>query len=257
MNLVVNASDAMKNGGTLTVTTRNVEPEDVAGFGYEPIPKSHFVLTEVSDTGSGISLADQKNIFEPFFTTKGTGKGTGLGLSTVYGIIKQMEGFIYCESEIGKGTTFRIFLPRYLGPVEAAADTAKADAATPRDLTGTGSVLLVEDEDSVRSFAVRALELRGYKVLAASGGEEALEIVKEDPDAIDLVVSDVIMPGMTGPEMMREVRELREDVLFIFISGYAEDAFRDEMLEDENFRFLAKPFSLNDLATKVKEALEE
>ncbi len=257
MNLAVNASDAMKGGGTLTVSTRNIAPDDVAGFGYDPIPKSDFVLIEVADTGSGISKADLGSIFEPFFTTKGTGKGTGLGLSTVYGIIKQMEGFIYCVSELGKGTTFQIFLPRYFGPAEAEIDTTKTDAAVPRDLSGTGRVLLVEDEDSVRSFAVRALELRGYTVTAAASGQEALEVIEENPDAIDLIVSDVVMPEMTGPEMMRTVRAIRPKMKFIFISGYAEDAFREDMIEGEEFHFLAKPFSLKDLAVKVKKAFQD
>ena len=257
MNLAVNACDAMQNGGTLTMMTRNLAPKDVAGYGYDPIPEADWVLIEISDSGTGISKADLDSIFEPFFTTKPTGKGTGLGLSTVYGIIKQMEGFIYCESEVGKGTTFRIFLPRYFGTIEAEADTTKKDAITPRDLSGTGRVLLVEDEDSVRSFAVRALELRGYTVTAASSGQEAIEIVEENPGAIDLIVSDVVMPEMTGPEMMREVLKMRPEIRFIFISGYAEDAFREEMLGHEKFHFLPKPFSLKDLAVKVKKVFQE
>jgi len=257
MNLAVNACDAMQNGGILSMMTRNLAPKDVAGYGYDPIPEADWVLIEISDSGTGISKSDLDSIFEPFFTTKPTGKGTGLGLSTVYGIIKQMEGFIYCESEVGKGTTFRIFLPRYFGSAEAEADTTKKDAATPRDLSGTGRVLLVEDEDSVRSFAVRALELRGYTVTAASSGQEAIEIVEENPAAIDLIVSDVVMPEMTGPEMMREVLKMRPEIRFIFISGYAEDAFREEMMGNEKFHFLAKPFSLKDLAVKVKKAFQE
>jgi len=259
MNLAVNASHAMPEGGALTMTTSNIEATDPIIDDYDVMTPGNYVQIEISDTGSGIAPENLAKIFEPFFTTKGQGQGTGLGLSTVYGIIKQMNGFIFCDSELGKGTTFRIFLPRYEGkvPNEEPVVAKKAPTTKPKDLSGSGCVLLVEDEDAVRSFAVRALELRGYTVLAASGGEEALDIVMEDPDAIDLVVSDVIMPGMTGPEMMRKVREVRSDVLFIFISGYAEDNFRDEMLEDENFRFLPKPFSLNDLATKVKEALEE
>lgn len=258
MNLAVNASHAMPEGGELTMRTSNIATDDPIIDNYDVMTPNSYVQVEISDTGSGIKPENLKKIFEPFFTTKGQGQGTGLGLSTVYGIIKQMNGFIFCDSEVGKGTTFRIFLPRFEGkiPGEEPVVAKKAPTTKPRDLSGTGCILLVEDEDAVRSFAVRALELRGYKVLAAAGGEEALEIFMEDPDEIDLIVSDVIMPGMTGPEMMRKVRELRSDVLFIFISGYAEDAFREEMLEDENFRFLAKPFSLNDLAVKVKEAME-
>ncbi len=259
LNLVVNAGHAMPEGGELVMRTGNIESNDPIIDDYDVMNPGAYVQIEISDTGTGIAPENLQKIFEPFFTTKGQGQGTGLGLSTVYGIIKQMNGFIFCESEVGVGTTFRIFLPRFVGkvPNEDPIVAKKAPTSVPRDLTGTGCVLLVEDEDAVRSFAVRALELRGYKVLDAAGGEEALEIVMEDPDAIDLIVSDVIMPGMTGPEMMRKVREVRQDILFIFISGYAEDAFREEMLEDENFRFLPKPFSLNDLAVKVKEAFEE
>jgi len=259
MNLAVNAGHAMPEGGKLEMRTSNIAADDPIIDNYDVMTPAEYVQIEISDTGSGIAPEHLAKIFEPFFTTKGQGQGTGLGLSTVYGIIKQMNGFIFCDSEVGSGTTFRIFLPRFKGtmPNEEPVVAKKAPTTKPRDLTGTGCVLLVEDEDAVRSFAVRALELRGYKVLAASGGEEALEIVMEDPDEIDLIVSDVIMPGMTGPDMMRKVRELRQDILFIFISGYAEDAFREEMLEDENFRFLPKPFSLNDLAVKVKEAFEE
>lgn len=259
MNLGVNAGHAMPEGGQLIMRTSNVAPDDPIIDNYDVMAPNAYVQIEISDTGSGIAPENLEKIFEPFFTTKGQGQGTGLGLSTVYGIIKQMNGFIFCESEVGKGTTFRIFLPRYEGksPTEEVAIAKKGPATKPKDLSGSGCVLLVEDEEAVRSFAVRALELRGYKVLDAAGGEEALEIVMENPDEIDLIVSDVIMPGMTGPEMMRKVRELRSDVTFIFISGYAEDAFREEMLEDENFRFLAKPFSLNDLAVKVKEAFDD
>ena len=259
MNLGVNAGHAMPEGGELIMRTSNVAPDDPIIDNYDVMAPNAYVQIEISDTGSGIAPENLEKIFEPFFTTKGQGQGTGLGLSTVYGIIKQMNGFIFCESEVGKGTTFRIFLPRYEGksPTEEPVVAKKTSTTKPKDLSGTGCVLLVEDEEAVRSFAVRALELRGYKVLDAPGGEEALEIVMENLDEIDLIVSDVIMPGMTGPEMMRKVRELRSDVTFIFISGYAEDAFREEMLEDENFRFLAKPFSLNDLAVKVKEALDD
>ena len=170
-----------------------------------------------------------------------------------------MHGFIFCDSEVGVGTTFRIFLPRVEpDPVEENVVPIKPKKSSgPQDLSGTGCVLLVEDEDAVRSFAVRALEMRGYTVLEAASGEEALELFEDDPDGVDLIVSDVIMPSMTGPEMMRKVRELRPDVKFIFISGYAEDAFREEMFDGENFRFLAKPFSLKEFGVKVKEAMED
>ena len=259
MNLAVNACHAMPEGGELRMRTSNIPASHPIIAKYDVMTAQPYVQIEVEDTGEGIAKEHLPKIFEPFFTTKATGTGTGLGLSSVYGIIKQMNGFIFCDSEVGEGTVFRIFLPRYEGEMPEAAAPApiREKGAAPRDLSGSGRVLLVEDEDAVRSFAVRALELRGYKVMDASGGEEALEIVEEDPDAIDLIVSDVIMPTMTGPEMMREVRKLRPDIRFIFISGYAEDAFREEMLDDDKFRFLAKPFSLNDLAEKVKEALTD
>ena len=260
MNLAVNASHAMPQGGNLTIRTGNVEADDPIIDRYDVLAPARYVMIEIEDTGEGIAPEHLPKIFEPFFTTKGPGQGTGLGLSSVYGIIKQMNGFIFCDSTVGEGTTFRIFLPRHEGdlPIPAApAAPSSAPAAPPRDLSGSGRILLVEDEDAVRSFAVRALELRGYTVTAANGGEEALELFEEDPNGFDIVVTDVIMPAMTGPELMRKVREQRSDLRFLFMSGYAEDAFREEMLEDETFRFLAKPFSLKDLAVKVKEALAD
>ena len=255
MNLALNAGDAMPNGGALSIRTRNIGADEVRSRNHKGIVPAEYVLIEVEDTGTGISDDDLEQIFEPFFTTKGVGKGTGLGLSTVYGIVKQMDGFVYCSSTRGKGTTFQIYLPPYSGPAEVVKPVKTPDKAAPVDLSGTGRVLLVEDEEAVRSFATKALELRGYSVIAAASGEEALEAVREAPKSIDLIVSDVVMPEMTGPEMMRKVREISPDVRFIFISGYAEDAFRDEMMEGETFEFLAKPFSLKDLAVKVKEVL--
>jgi two-component system cell cycle sensor histidine kinase/response regulator CckA len=195
-------------------------------------------------------------IFEPFFTTKGVGKGTGLGLSTVYGIVKQSGGYIYPESAIGQGTTFRVYLPRYMPDNEeelVAPKAAKKDQT--QDLTGSGRVLLVEDEDVVRSFAVRALKRQGYEVLEASDGVEALEVMEKHNDKVDIVVSDVVMPEMDGPTLLKELRKKNPQLKIIFVSGYPHEAFETSLDKNEQFAFLPKPFSLPQLAAKVKEQL--
>ena len=185
------------------------------------------------------------------------GQGTGLGLSTVYGIIKQTDGFIYVDSEVGKGTTFRIMLPRHVEKEgeEQAAEIKKAPEHT--DLTGSARILLVEDEEAVRAFAARALASRGYKVHEASTGTEALELIDEIDEQIDLVISDVMMPEMDGPTLLKKLRETQPDLKIIFVSGYAEDAFAKNLDENDTFSFLPKPFSLKQLATAVKEVLED
>ena len=217
-----------------------------------------FVLCEVSDSGSGIPPEVLEKIFEPFFSTKEVGKGTGLGLSTVYGIIKQTGGYIYPESELGKGTTFRIYLPRYVESreeLEAAAPETQEDDKK-QDLTGSGTVLLVEDEEAVRNFAVRALSSRGYDVLEAGSGVEALEVLEAFEGTVDLVISDVVMPEMDGPTLLGKLRKRDPDLKVIFISGYAEDAFKKNLGADETFVMLPKPFSLKQLAATVKKTLE-
>ncbi|GIX12629.1 MAG: hypothetical protein KatS3mg118_0588 [Paracoccaceae bacterium] len=212
------------------------------------------MLIEVADTGCGIPPDRLRKIFEPFFTTKKLGEGTGLGLSTAYGIIKQTGGFIFVNSVVGQGTTFSIYLPRHEGEVQAqhAEDAAPEPV---RDLTGQGVVLLVEDEAPVRSFAARALRLRGYTVLEAASGEEALEMLADPELRVDVMVSDVVMPGMDGPSWVREALKTRPDARVIFVSGYAEDVFRADGGGLPQAAFLAKPFSLNDLTQKVKEVL--
>lgn len=285
INLAVNARDAMSGGGQLKIRTSNVTAAEVGQFDYEGLTPGEYVLIEMADTGSGMTPEVMEKVFEPFFTTKDVGKGTGLGLSTVYGIVKQTGGFIYPESEIGKGTTFRIFLPRYEAgdeAAEAARAEAKAqegardgtqagpqgadgaDGAAPRaqevaktqDLTGQGTVLLVEDEDAVRAFSSRALSSRGYTVLEAPSGVEALELIDAHDGEIDLVVSDVVMPEMDGPTLLKELRKTHPDIKIIFMSGYAEEAFKRTLEGDEDFAFLPKPFNLKQLAAKVKEILE-
>ena len=258
INLAVNARDAMEDGGLLSIRTANVSEEDAKALDHALMPAAEYVLIEVSDTGCGIPNEHLGKIFEPFFTTKDVSKGTGLGLSTVYGIVKQTGGYIFAFSTVGKGTTFRIYLPRHFETEEEAA-AKKAEAETPDvpapDLTGNGTILLVEDEDAVRTFAVRALETRGYTVLEAESGDVALEIVDSHDGTIDLVVSDVVMPNMDGPTMVKQLQEKRPGTKIIFISGYAEDAFAKSLDPSVDFRFLPKPFSLKQLAAAVKEAI--
>jgi two-component system cell cycle sensor histidine kinase/response regulator CckA len=258
VNLAVNARDAMPGGGKLTILTRNVPATEKFPFKTPGMPVGDYMLIEVSDNGSGIPPEIIENIFEPFFTTKPVGQGTGLGLSTVYGIVKQTGGFVYCESEVGVGTTFRIFLPRHVETPAESARAAEVRADVPpaiADLTGSATILLVEDEEAVRAFAKRALASRGYTVHEAATGTEALAVMEETGGSIDLVVSDVVMPEMDGPTLLGELRKRRPDLKIIFVSGYAEDAFAKNLPEGEAFSFLPKPFTLKALATAVKEAL--
>jgi two-component system cell cycle sensor histidine kinase/response regulator CckA len=258
VNLAVNARDAMPEGGKLTIRTANVSETESRELGPKHLPAGEYVLIEVSDTGCGMTPEVMQKIFEPFFSTKEIGRGTGLGLSTVYGIVKQTGGYIFAESEEGNGTTMRVYLPRY---VETAAEAEQAPVERrpekPKDLTGRGTVLLVEDEDAVRSFAARALGQRGYNVLQATTGAEALDVFLSYQGDVDLVVSDVVMPEMDGPTLFEKLRRERPDLKVIFISGYAEDAFRQHLAENEDFMFLQKPFDLKELAAAVKAALQQ
>jgi two-component system cell cycle sensor histidine kinase/response regulator CckA len=259
INLAVNARDAMPEGGKLVIRTANVSESQVRELGNKHLPASDYVLIEVSDTGSGMTPEVMLKIFEPFFSTKEIGRGTGLGLSTVYGIVKQTGGYVFPESEPGRGTTMRVYLPRYVEAIaEAEAEPEKIERRPekPKDLTGQGTVLLVEDEDAVRSFAARALGQRGYNVLQATTGVEALEVFARHQGEVDLVVSDVVMPEMDGPTLFEKLRRQRPDLKVIFISGYAEDAFRQHLAENEDFMFLQKPFDLKELAAAVKAALQ-
>ncbi len=264
VNLAVNARDAMPDGGKLTIRTGNVVAGDAAKLPYKGMPAADYVTIDVTDTGTGIPADIVDKIFEPFFSTKEVGKGTGLGLSTVYGIVKQTGGFIYVDSEAGKGTSFRIFLPRHQQELEAAPETAviagnghdQAAAAKPRtDLTGQGTILLVEDEDGLRSLNARGLRSRGYTVLEASNGIEALDTLVENDGAVDLVVSDVVMPEMDGPTLLKAMRGRNPDLKIIFVSGYAEDAFARSLPENQQFAFLPKPFTLSQLVAQVKETM--
>ena len=267
VNLAVNARDAMPDGGSLTVRTSNVSAGDPRIASYKGMPDGDYVLVDVSDAGTGMSAEVMAQIFEPFFSTKEVGKGTGLGLSTVYGIVKQTGGFIYVDSELGRGSTFRIFLPRHVAEKEdpaLAEKPAVADAvaaagtlaqAAQADLTGRGIVLLVEDEEGLRALNARGLASRGYTVLTASNGVEALEELERSEGKVDIVVSDVVMPEMDGPTLLREMRKKNPDLKMIFVSGYAEDAFQKNLPPGGQFAFLPKPFTLKQLVEQVKTTL--
>jgi two-component system cell cycle sensor histidine kinase/response regulator CckA len=250
----------MPDGGKLLVRTSNVTAAECPRYAHAPMPDADYVLVEVCDTGTGISPDLIDKIFEPFFSTKEVGKGTGLGLSTVYGIVKQTGGFIFPESEVGRGTTFRIFVPRHVpgaeeAALDAAASTLVPEAKPAADLTGHGTILLVEDEEGLRGLNARGLASRGYTVLEAGNGVEALEVLESRGGEVDLVVSDVVMPEMDGPTLLKEMRRRNPELKIIFVSGYAEDAFEKNLPEGGQFAFLPKPFTLKQLVATVKETL--
>ncbi len=252
VNLVVNARDAMRSGGTVTISTRKVTATEVRKMQSEILPVGDYSALVVADTGSGIAPELLGKIFEPFFTTKKVGKGTGLGLSTVYGIVKQSGGYIFAESETGEGTRFTIYLPVHdARNVEAAPQ----QPAKPRrkESWGTGNILLVEDEAMVRAVAQRALERQGYKVTTANDGEEGLEHLRED-DPFDLVISDVVMPNMDGPKMAQHIRQSHPRLPILFMSGYAEEQLR-KSIDIPYMHFLPKPFSVAQIAEAVQDAL--
>lgn len=261
VNLATNARDAMKGGGgVLTITTEAVDADAVRKAGAPAPAEGRWAAIHVSDTGHGMDEETRRKIFEPFFTTKATGEGTGLGLATVYGVVKQSGGFLFVESEVGEGTTFSIYLPGYV-PTEdetaeiAAEAEAKAAEPKPADLAGHGRILLVEDEDAVRAIAAKTLVRRGYEVVEACDGEEALEILEENPESFDLLISDVVMPGLDGPSLLKEGRKYLGAARIVFISGYAEEEFSDTLSSDLDISFLPKPFDIQQLAERVKQEL--
>lgn len=254
INLAVNARDAMTSGGKLDIRTRFVGADDPLIEKYDVVVPDDYILIEVEDNGCGIAENNLNKIFEPFFTTKEIGEGTGLGLATVYGIVKQTGGFVFVDSEVGKGTTFLLLLKALeLEELGEASDVKQIDMLE-KDLTGKGTILIVEDEDPVRMFAKRALENKGYNVLEADSGEAGFEVLKNTDAKIDLLITDVVMPNMDGPTLVNAARKDRPDMPVIFISGYAEDMFRKD-LEAEEFQFLPKPFTLKALAETVKNIL--
>jgi two-component system, cell cycle sensor histidine kinase and response regulator CckA len=261
INLVVNARDAMPNGGGIALKTRNHKQDNAVMRGQDEMPAGHYVVIDVIDHGIGIPKENMQRIFEPFFSTKEIGSGTGLGLSTVYGIVRQTGGYVGVDSEVGRGTTFSIFIPVYDTaldvnvPVEAAVDDTKEKLT--QDLTGVGTILLVEDEDAVRTFSARALRNKGYNILEAGSGEEALQVFDREGGTIELMISDVVMPQMDGPTLMGHVVKKWPHVKMIFMSGYSEDKFREQVKTGEVVHFLSKPFTLKQLAAKVKDVLAE
>lgn len=269
INLAVNARDAMKGGGTLTIRTSNVTihapgelPDDlIAPTEDDVIAPGDYVLVEVADSGTGMHPEIVKSIFEPFFSTKEVGSGTGLGLSTCYGIIKQTGGYIFVKTTLDVGTSFYLYFKRYEAEATAAAVQDVPAEAQVGDLTGRATIMLVEDETPVRIFAARALRNKGYEVLEADSGENAIDVFTDYSGPIDLIISDVMMPGINGPKMIESLydkyAERMKDIKVVFISGYAEDAFVDTYGQDRTFNFLPKPFTLKQLAGKVKEVLDQ
>lgn len=250
MNLAVNSRDAMPEGGRFTIETSNVELDNFYRAAHPVMQPGKYVLLAVSDTGTGMDAETQAHIFEPFFTTKEQGKGTGLGLATVYGIVKQSGGFIWVYSEIGKGTAFKIYLPRVDEPVDATPTVQSSSLI----LRGTETVLLAEDEEDVRDVAREFLESAGYKVLQAAGGEAAMELSAAQPGKVDLLITDMVMPGMSGQELARKMRGLRPGVRVIYMSGYSEHA-AGEAIRGEAAVVLTKPFSRSALLRTVREVL--
>lgn len=258
MNLVVNARDAMDGqGGEIEIETRNAKLQNDLQRDRAVVPRGDYVVVKVRDNGSGIPRDKLAKIFEPFFTTKRTGEGTGLGLSTAYGIIKQSGGFIFVDSNEGKGTEFTIFFPTFDRPVSSKKEKAPCAQNTPEIGPIDGVVLLVEDEAPVRAFASRALKLRGFSVLEAESGEEALALLNDGDVIVDIVVTDVVMPGLDGPSWIKEARETRPDMKVIFVSGYAEENFSEGQPAIPNSIFLPKPFSLNELTATVRGQLAD
>ena len=249
LNLAVNARDAMPEGGRLTLELADTELEAPLAITHDVVPPGRYVVISMTDTGSGMDAETLSHIFEPFFTTKERGKGTGLGLATVYGIVRQTGGYVAVKTAPGAGTTFRIYLPRC---AEKATSGVRPAVASRQ---GTETVLVVEDEPAVQALAAAILKRRGYTVLVAESGSAALDVVVRDPQRIHLLLTDLIMPGMNGRELVTRMRALRPSIKVVFMSGYAADAAPD-LAEVGASGFLPKPFSENALATKVREVLD-
>ena len=251
LNLAANARDAMPKGGRLTIRASNVELDETDRKRHAPVAPGSYVMLAIEDTGCGMDLKTQARIFDPFFTTKELGKGTGLGLATVYGIVKQTGGYIWVYSEAGQGTVFRVYLPR----VGRAVQTAEREPLAPEDLHGSETVLLAEDSESLREMAQEYLESIGYTVLAAVSGEKALQWAKDFQGPIHLLLTDVVMPEMSGPELANQMAALRPGVKIIFTSGYTVDAISRQGIFDPNVAFIQKPYRPKALAKKIRQVL--
>jgi PAS domain S-box-containing protein len=256
VNLVVNARDAMPEGGVIRIQTGMLRLAKPTPAGNETVAPGEWVQLDIIDQGVGIPPENLQRIFDPFFSTKEVGRGTGLGLSTVYGIVKQTGGHVLVRSEVGRGSVFTVLLPRHEPNAEAEGEARQAAGEATRDLTGAGTILLVEDEDAVRAFSARALRNKGYTVMEARTGVDAIETLERGGGrAVELLITDVMMPQMDGPTLIRKVRERWPETKVICISGYAEESFRDKIGRWEDVWFLPKPYSLNQLAGLVKDAL--
>lgn len=251
LNLVVNARDAMPRGGKVTIETANVSIDKQTALKHVSVKPGDYVMLTVSDTGSGMDQETQARIFEPFFTTKEVGKGTGLGLSTVYGIVKQSGGNIWVYSEAGMGTVFKVYLPR----IDAVSGTIEKLAPETTTLRGSGTVLLVEDEDIVRGLTRKILMQAGYNVLDAKGGEEAIRLCRTHVGPIDLLLTDVVMPEISGKEVADRLKELRPQIRVLFMSGYTDEAIVEHGVLDANVEFIQKPFTWVRLTKKVRDVL--
>ena len=252
MNLVVNARDAMPGGGSVTIETADVELEN-SSFHEETIMQGQYVMLAVTDTGSGMTKETQRRLFEPFFTTKETGKGTGLGLSTTYGIVKQSKGYIWVYSELGRGTTFKVYLPRSNGdlPVQAVSPAVIAPVKSAPE-----TVLLVENDASVRRLSMRILANSGYRVLEAETGDEAEAILSQDPGSIDLVVTDVVMPGCSGSELFRRLQARAPGLRVLYMSGHTDESAVRQAGIDRGLPFVRNPFTGAELLRQVRAALD-
>ena len=253
INLARNASDAMPNGGTLTIGSANVVLDQGYAASHVDVQPGEYVQLTISDTGAGMSDEVQAHLFEPFFTTKELGKGTGLGLAIVYGIVKQNGGHIGVYSEIGQGTTFKIYLPR--------AKEGQAPARTHRPvpaqgMRGTETILLVEDDAAVRNLAIQILQVHGYRVLAAQDGMEALQVSQEHKEPIHLLLTDLVMPQIGGRELAGRLRSQRSEIQVLFMSGYADEVSVHNGLAEEGVAFLPKPLTVESLTQKVRTVLD-
>ncbi len=252
LNLAVNARDAMPRGGILTIETADVELDESYALEHAPVQSGSYVMLAVADTGTGMSAETKSHMFEPFFTTKGKGKGTGLGLATVYGIVKQSGGYIWVYSELGRGTTFKIYLPR----IDGSAEEAKRRSAAVRPAGGSETVLLVEDEEAVRALSRSILESYGYRVLEAEGPHAAMEMAQRHETPIQLILTDVVMPDMDGADLVSRLAPLHPEAKVLFMSGYTDDAVVRHGMITEGGHFLQKPFTPASLAAKVREVLD-